>query len=319
VKLHVCLDCHRLRAPQMMCPACGHLLSVEPATFFVGRELGGNRIDGVLGTGAMGAVYAASKGDPPRRVALKLMVPDEDDDTVVPRFLREARLLAELRHPHIVEVFECATAEWGTPYFTMELLEGRTLRDELRDRPGGMPPAEALEHVRQIAEGLLFAHEHGVVHRDLKPENIFLGRDAGGPRDRILDFGLAKSVLRPGDTRLTRSGIVLGTPNYLSPEQVRGTGIGPYTDQYAFALIVAELLTGRKMRQEKTIGEIVTVEVSRPLPAERLAGAGLPAHVIDALARATEPEPAARFPDVGAFLRALQAAPRGFLARLFRS
>jgi serine/threonine protein kinase len=318
VKLHVCHACHRLQPPQVFCPACGVPLALEAPEFFLGRTLGGHRIDGLLGTGAMGAVYAATKGEPPRHVALKLMVPDEDDPSVVPRFLREARVLGELRHPHIVEVFECATAEWGTPYFTMELLEGRTLREELRDRPQGMPFDEALAHVRQIGAGLLFAHEHGVVHRDLKPENVFLGSSANGSRDRILDFGLAKTVLRPGDTRLTRSGIVLGTPNYLSPEQVHASGIGPHTDQYAFALITAEMLTGRKMRQGLTIGQIVTSEVSRPLPAERLAGIELPRHVPAALARATQPAPGDRFPDVGAFVEALAGPRRGFFGRLFR-
>jgi serine/threonine-protein kinase len=180
----------------------------------------------------------------------------------------------------------------------------------MRKRAQGMPLAETLRHARQMAAGLLFAHERGVIHRDLKPENIFLVDSPGGPPViKILDFGLAKSVLRTREPRLTRSGIVLGTPAYLAPEQAQNVELGPWTDQYAFALLVAEMLTGRKVRQDVTLAQIVTTEIARPLPAERVASAKPPPNVVAALQRATQPDPAQRFADVEDFVRALEDRP----------
>lgn len=308
MRIYVCHRCHRILPPQERCGICGNPIQVEAPETFVGRTIGVWKLEQVIGLGAMGAVYAGSVEG--RRAAIKLMVPDDEDATMVTRFIREAQLLSQLRHPHIVEGFESGTGEWGTPYFAMELLHGRTLRDEMRGRPQGMPLEEVLRHARQMAAGLLFAHERGVVHRDLKPENIFLVENAGGPPvDKILDFGLAKSVLRSREPRLTRSGIVLGTPAYLAPEQARNQDLGPWTDQYAFALLVAEMMTGRKMRQDVGLAQIVTVEIARPLPAERVASAKPPAHVVAALQRATQPDPADRFADVEDFVRALEDRP----------
>ena len=308
MRIYVCHRCHRILPPQERCGACANPIQIEQPESFVGRTIGVWKLERVIGLGAMGAVYASSIDD--RRAALKLMIPDDDDATMVTRFIREAQLLSQLRHPHIVEGFESGTGEWGTPYFAMELLRGRTLRDEMRDRPQGLPLQEALRHTRQLAQGLLFAHERGVIHRDLKPENIFLVESPTGPPvDKILDFGLAKSVLRTREPRLTRSGIVLGTPAYLAPEQAQNVELGPWTDQYAFALLVAEMLTGRKMRQDVGLAQIVTVEIARPLPAERVASAKPPPHVVAALQRATQPDPADRFADVEDFVRALEDRP----------
>jgi serine/threonine protein kinase len=144
------------------------------------------------------------------------------------------------------------------------------------------------------------------VHRDLKPENVFVTPGPGVGLDKILDFGLAKSVVREREARLTATGIVLGTPGYLAPEQVRNVGLGPATDQYALALIAAELLTGRKVRHGVPIGEIIFTEVQRPMPRERLAGGAVSEATIAALVRATQPLPGDRFPDLGGFVRAFE-------------
>jgi serine/threonine-protein kinase len=267
--------------------------------------MGGYRLKAILGAGAMGAVYVARREGDAQPVALKMMVPDDDDEATVKRFLQEAQLSLELRHPNVVEVYGCASSEWGTPFYTMELLRGRSLREELRERPQGFPPEQVLRHVGQIAAGLLFAHQHGVVHRDLKPENVFLVQGPDGTLDKILDFGLAKTVIRPRQTRLTRSGILIGTPSYIAPEQVVNNDLGPHTDQYALALIAVELYTGKKVRQGHTVAQIVMQDVQRPLAEELFLGTDVPLPARAALIRATQPRPAERFPDVGAFARAL--------------
>lgn len=306
--IHVCHRCRKVQPPSTWCPDCEEILKVEPAEFLVGKRFGPYDLDGLVGTGAMGIVYSARAGPSAKRIAIKMMLPDAGDPTAVRRFLREARVLAELRHPNIIKVYDTDVSEWGPPYYVMEHLEGGTLRDAVTANPHGIPLEEVVEHARQIAAALEFAHARGVIHRDLKPENVLVTPHGTGTRDKVLDFGLARLV-HEGDTRLTQTGIVLGTPTYMAPEQLTGREVGPKADQYALALIVAELLTGRKVRQDKSLAEIVTVEVSRPLPDHRLASCNPPPHVRDALIRATQPDPHKRFADVTEFSVALGARP----------
>ena len=315
-QIYLCPTCRRILPPSPRCTRCGGALDVGPPAGFVGQSMGGYRLEAILGAGAMGAVYVARRAGDTQPVALKMMVPDDDDEATVKRFLQEAQLSLELRHPNVVEVSGCAPSEWGTPFYTMELLRGRSLREELRERPQGFPPDQVLRHVRQIAAGLLFAHQHGVIHRDLKPENVFLVEGPDGPQDKILDFGLAKTVIRPRQTRLTRSGILIGTPTYVAPEQVVNKDLGPHTDQYALALITAELYTGKKVRQGHTVAQIVVHDIQRPIPDDVFLGTDVPPPARDALVRATQPLPAERFPDVGAFARALEATAAGTAAVL---
>jgi eukaryotic-like serine/threonine-protein kinase len=307
--LYHCPVCRKLRAPMTLCPQCKSWVRREPLDFLVGRSIGPYHVEGLLGIGAIGVVYRVRPALDAPAVALKLMFPDADDESAEPRFLREAQMLRELRHPNIVRAEDVATSEWGPPYYTMEALEGHNLREVLRGLPRGMPLPEALEHARQIGSGLQHAHAAGLIHRDVKPENIFVVPAAGGFVDKLLDFGFAKWVAGRRRLRLTADGDIVGTPAYLTPEQVGLAPPGPRTDQYALALVVAELLTGRKMRQGMEPVEIATREVQHPLPAERLAAAAPPDHVVRALIRATRPKPEERFPDIGAFVAALEGRP----------
>jgi serine/threonine protein kinase len=304
--LFFCPTCRKLQIPTIFCPECRTPLSKEPFEYLVGRSIGPYHVEGILGVGAVGIVYRVRGSLDAPAAALKLMFPDADDDAAQPRFLREAEMLRELHHPHIVRAREVGTSEWGPPYYTMECLEGRNLREVLRDHPKGLPLPEVLEHARQLGTGLQYAHDRGVIHRDLKPENVFVVPAGRSFTDKLLDFGFAKWVVGRRKLRLTADGDVVGTPAYLTPEQVGVAPPGPHTDQYALALVVAELLTGRKMRQGLEPFEIVTHEVQGPLPVERLAGPDLPPHVVRALVRATQRMPDDRFPDVYAFVEALE-------------
>jgi len=302
-----CPRCRKIRPAFTLCPQCSEPLQREPLDFLVGRSIDGHLVEGLLGVGAVGIVYRVRERKDEPQVALKMMLPDPDDETAEERFVREARVLQELHHPNIVRASKVGTSEWGLPYYTMDCLEGRTLREVMRGLPKGMPLPEALEHARQLGSGLQYAHTTGVIHRDLKPENVLVVPTGDAFVDKLLDFGFAKWVAAGRrQVGLTGPGIVVGTPAYLTPEQVGVARPGPATDQYALALVVAELLTGRKMRQGVAIADIVTKEVSQPIPAERLEDRGLPGHVVRALRRATERMPEERFGSVAAFVRALE-------------
>jgi serine/threonine protein kinase len=199
----------------------------------------------------MAAVYEAINVDIDKRVAIKLLAGHlAASQTVVERFLREARAVSQIRSPHICEVYDSGRLEDGTPFLVLELLEGESLYDAMcRDRQ--MSPQVTLAIILQVAKGLARAHEAGIVHRDLKPENIFLTVDNDGHLlVKILDFGLAKfyDPVNPGvskGARLTREGAVFGTPAYMSPEQVRGQAAADTrADLWALACITYECFTG---------------------------------------------------------------------------
>ena len=202
-----------------------------------------------LGRGAMGAVYLARDTQLGRLVALKLPhVAVADDPPLRERFLREARAAATLHHPHLCPVYDAGEEPDadGVPrlYLTMAYIEGRTLRDALADpRSPFRTPAGAARLIRQLADAMAHAHARGVIHRDLKPANVML--DADG-RPSITDFGLARrNTGADGDVRVTETNATLGTPAYMSPEQIRGKEVGPRTDLYALGVMLYELLTGR--------------------------------------------------------------------------
>jgi serine/threonine protein kinase/WD40 repeat protein len=309
LELRVCTSCRQLHAGYTTCPSCSRPLTLAEEALFLGETFGKYRLDRVLGAGGMGIVYRAIHTSLNKAVALKIVLPQGDDDSFQKRFLREAQVLAELKHPNIVEIYDFDLSAWGAPYYVMEYLEGATLRSLAKSHGGPLPLALLGSILRDVSAGLAFAHRKGVVHRDLKPDNLFVVEFDSRVTTKILDFGIAKVLTTDKTvTHLTGTGEVVGTPQYLSPEQLLGRDIGTHTDQYALALIVAELLQGRAVRAGKTLVEILGEAISRPLSLEQLPE-GVPETLRAALQRATQPEPRERFESVLAFTQALDLPP----------
>jgi serine/threonine-protein kinase len=190
-----------------------------------------------LGSGGMADVYLAEDQELGRRVALKMLNERHaTDDQFVERFRREAQSAAGLNHPNIVSIFDRGHAE-GTYYIAMEYLDGRTLK-ELIVRNGPTPVPIAIDYTRQILSALSFAHRNGIVHRDIKPHNIVVGSDG---RLKVTDFGIARS----GASQMTEAGSIVGTAQYLSPEQARGAPVDPRSDLYSLGIVMYEMLTGQ--------------------------------------------------------------------------
>jgi serine/threonine-protein kinase len=229
-------------------------------------KIPGYEVREVLGAGGMGIVYKARHQRLKRDVALKMLLagpyarPQERE-----RFLREAEAVAALRHANIVQVHDAGDFE-GRPYFTMELVEGGSLAQRLAGTP--RPPREAASLVATLAKAVEVAHRSGIVHRDLTPGNILLTAD-GTPK--IADFGLARRL--EGGVELTLSGVPVGTPSYMAPEQARGQrhAIGPATDVYALGAILYEMLTGRPpFRAETATATLLQVLAEDPQPPARV-------------------------------------------------
>ncbi len=223
--------------------------SEEPA--LIGQVLGNRyRILSILGSGGMGMVYEAEHLGLERPVAVKVLNPlQAKKKNTVKRFQQEARAAGGIGHPNICEVYDMGWLEDGCPYLVMERLHGQTLADRVR-KSGGLPFLEAVEVMCQVLAGLMAAHEKGIMHRDIKPENIFLSRRPNAdPIAKILDFGVSKGLAggpeEPLD--LTRTGMVMGTPYYMSPEQARGErNLDVRVDVYACGVMLYECLTGRR-------------------------------------------------------------------------
>src|SRR5205814_5966284 len=209
-----------------------------------------------LGSGGMADVYLAEDQELGRRVALKLLDDRHaNDEQFVERFRREAQSAAGLNHPNIVSIFDRGQAE-GTYYIAMEYLDGRTLK-ELLVRNGPTPIPIAIDYTRQILGAIAFAHRHGIVHRDIKPHNIVVGGDG---RLKVTDFGIARS----GTSQMTEVGSIVGTAQYLSPEQARGAPVDPRSDLYSLGVVLYEMLTGKVPFTGDTPVEIAMKHLSEP-------------------------------------------------------
>lgn len=277
-----------------------------PAILPVGRLFHGHyQVLRCVKAGGMGAVYEVLDLKTQRRRALKVMLPDVvADPDLRARFRQEATITANIESEHIVETFDAdVDPESGAPYLVMELLRGDDLRTVLKTR-GRLPAADVVTLLRQVALALERTHDAGVIHRDLKPENLFLTRrDDGTPRVKILDFGIAKVFAQSGEA--ARTTIAIGTPLYMSPEQVRGDGtIGPRTDLYSLGQIAYTLLTGEAYWQtESRAGEgmyalVIRVVMGAPEPASARAarnGVTLPPAFDAWFAKATAVRPGHRF------------------------
>jgi serine/threonine-protein kinase len=240
-----------------------------------------------LGSGGMADVYLAEDQELGRRVALKMLNDRHaSDDQFVERFRREAQSAAGLNHPNIVSIFDRGHAE-GTYYIAMEYLDGRTLK-ELLIRNGPTPVPIAIDYARQIIGALAFAHRNGIVHRDIKPHNIVVGSDG---RLKVTDFGIARS----GASQMTEAGSIVGTAQYLSPEQARGAPVDPRSDLYSLGIVVYEMLTGKVPFTGDTPVEIAMKHLSAvPDPPSELRE-GIP-HELDAVVmRALAKDPEQRY------------------------
>lgn len=259
-------------------------------------------IERAVGAGGMGTVLLARDVALDRLVAIKVVSSDVVLTTGVrERFLREARTVAKLRHPNIVAVHSAGEAA-GMLYFVMEYVDGESLRERLV-RDGPLDPAAATRLVRELAGALEHAHATGIVHRDLKPENVLLERGTGTAR--LTDFGVARAFSESGDERLTGTGMTIGTPRYMSPEQATGErAIDGRSDVYSLGLLAYEALTGRPVFDGSGPTVIVKQITERPEPlATRVPGVS--AGLATAIDRALEKEPDARWPSAGAMRDAL--------------
>jgi eukaryotic-like serine/threonine-protein kinase len=261
-------------------------------------------IEGELGRGGMATVYLAEDLKHRRRVAVKVLHAEHSAAVGKERFLREITTAANLTHPHIVPVFDSGEAD-GHLYFVMPLMEGETLRARL-ERDGQLPVEEAIRLVRQVADGLEYAHGAGVLHRDLKPENIMLSRGHAV----LADFGIAGSTNGMSEqVRLTETGTSLGTAAYMSPEQATGEQeLGPPSDVYGLASVLYELLTGEAPFTGPTFQAILVKRFTQEAPSCSSRRADTPAGCDAAVARALAREPADRFASVRAFAEALATA-----------
>jgi hypothetical protein len=228
--------------------------------------LGPYRILDVLGSGGMGVVFRAEDAQLKRQIAIKMMLPElalAPDNQA--RFLREARATAALQHDHIVPIYQVGE-ERGVPFIAMPLLRGKTLQDRLAEEPR-VSPAEILRIGREAAEGLAAAHEHGLVHRDIKPRNMWL--EAPNGRVKLLDFGLVRCA--DDDAGITRSGMILGTPAYMSPEQTGGRPLDHRSDLFSLGCVLYRLATGRPaFHGSDPISTLVAVASAQPTPPSEL-------------------------------------------------
>ena len=238
----------------------------------VGQTIGNYTITAKLGEGGMGVVYLAEHPVIGRKVALKAIHPElSRNPEVVSRFITEAKSVNQIGNEHIVEIYDFGNTSDGEFYFIMEFLQGESLADKLK-RERFFPPARALQVAAQVADALAASHSHGIIHRDLKPENIFLiSRGSQVDFVKVLDFGLAK--LTQGEekvTHKTRTGSVMGTPYYMSPEQCEGkASIDNRADLYSLGVILFEMLTGRVPFGGDGYGEIIVKHITVPAPAAR--------------------------------------------------
>ncbi len=241
-----------------------------PTDALLGQRIDGHRVVREIGRGGMGAVYEAMHEQLGRQAALKVLLPAfSRDKDMVSRFFNEARAVNIVKHPGIVSTYGLGQLADGTVYIVMEYLSGETLAARLLRRPR-CPQPEALRLCRQIASALAAAHKKGVIHRDLKPENVMIVADPdvkGGERTKVLDFGLSKVLAETQDPSQlrTRTGMVMGTPRYMAPEQCRGVGgVGDRADVYSLGVLLYQMLSGRCPFEAEGVGDLIVMQINQP-------------------------------------------------------
>ena len=267
----------------------------------IGRLVSGRyELRALIGCGGIGAVFHAYDHTLRREVAVKTLLPHLDEPEHVERFLVEARTMAAMHHPNVVTVHDVLEVH-GRPWMVMELLHGESLQDRL-SREKRLPPRQALTILQAVASALDHAHSHNLVHRDVKPANIFLERSG---RVVLLDFGLVRVL---GSGRRTPTGMRLGTPGYMAPEQMlRPWEVGPATDVYALGVVAYQLLAGRRPFEGASFDELWRAHMEAPVPRP----GNMPTPVYRVLARALEKKPGRRYRRAGEFVEALERALAG--------
>ncbi len=286
-------------------------LLAEPGELSVGARLGPYEILDAIGAGGMGEVYRAHDTRLSRDVAIKVLPVSSVSNDSLARFEREARAVAALNHPNILAIHDVGT-DGHLHFVVTELLEGCTLREKLTAR-GSLAPAEAVEYGVQIARGLAAAHDRGIIHRDLKPENIFVTSDG---RVKILDFGIAlfdqASADLDGQPTLTRTGMVVGTIGYMSPEQLLGRPTTPRSDLFAFGVVMHELIAGSHPFKRGTVPETHTAVLREDPISLMQAAPGVSPSIVRVIERCLDKEPAQRpesARDLAMFFEALGDPP----------
>ncbi|HVW27341.1 MAG TPA: serine/threonine-protein kinase [Polyangiaceae bacterium] len=265
------------------------------------------RIDRVLGEGGMGIVVAATDLALERKVAIKFLLPDfAQHQEASQRFLREARAAVKIQSDHVARVIDVGTLDGGAPYMVMEYLEGRDLSAVIAEHRR-LPVEEAVAHVLEACDAIAEAHSVGIVHRDLKPANLFLTRQPdGSSRVKVLDFGISKAMVADSDHSLTRTSTMMGSPLYMSPEQMKSAkNVDPRTDVWALGVILYELLTGEPPFNAESIPELSAKVLLEQPASVRAARTDVPPALEAAVLRALEKDPAKRFATVADFAVAL--------------
>jgi len=255
------------------------------------------RLDRLLARGGMGAVYAGTHVELDRPVAIKLLLPNLNADTqAFERFRREARAAARVKHQNVADIYDYGVLADDEAYIVMELVDGETLHERLR-REGRLPIAEIVMISSQVAEGLEAAHHSGIIHRDLKPSNIILNQDAGGgTRVKIIDFGIAKisEQINAEDSTLTATGMLVGTPRYMAPEQSAGEVVGSAADVYSLGVMLYFMLAGRPPFTSTSFKQLVRDHQETPAPPLAQFAPELPPQVCDLVMSALAKDPAER-------------------------
>ncbi len=270
-------------------------------SFSPGETIGPYRIIEPLGQGGMATVYKAYHAALDRYVALKALHPAfKEDPNFIARFNREARIVAKLDHPNIVPIYDFAEHQ-GTPYLVMRYIEGKTLKTFLRE--GALPVARVLELIRPVTAGLAYAHAQGILHRDLKPSNIMIANDG---HVYLTDFGLAR-IAQASESTLSQD-MLIGTPQYISPEQARGVPATEQSDIYSLGVVLFEMLTGRVPFSADTPYAVIHDHIFTPLPLPTTINPNLSPEIERVLLKALAKDANARYASPVELLNALEQA-----------